>query len=90
MMKMKKNTVFYRCPICGNVIGLIEGDSNNIKCCGQKMELIVANSVEASTEKHKPVYEKVEDEIVVRVGEIEHPMEKDHYIQWIAQMVYQH
>ena len=53
---MKKNTVFYRCPICGNVIGLIEGDSNNIKCCGQKMELIVANSVEASTEKHKPVY----------------------------------
>ena len=83
---MKKNTVFYRCPICGHVIGLIEGDSNNIKCCGQKMELIVANSVEASTEKHKPVYEKVEDEIVVRVGEIEHPMEKDHYIQWIAQM----
>ena len=30
--------------------------------------------------------EQVEDEIVVRVGEVEHPMEKEHYIMWIAQV----
>ena len=30
--------------------------------------------------------EKVEDEIVVKVGEVEHPMEKEHYIMWIAQV----
>ena len=29
---------------------------------------------------------KVEDEIVVSVGEVEHPMEKEHYIMWIAQV----
>ena len=50
------------------------------------MELLVANSQDAATEKHVPVYERVEDEIVVKVGEIEHPMEKDHYIKWIAQV----
>ena len=82
----EKNTVFYRCPICGNIIGLIEGDINHMRCCGKEMELMVANSVDASQEKHVPVYERVEDEIAVKVGEIEHPMEKDHYIVWIAQV----
>ena len=82
----EKNTVFYKCPICGNVIGLIDGDINHMMCCGRKMELLVANSEDAAVEKHVPVYERVEDEIVVKVGSIEHPMEKDHYIMWIAQV----
>jgi len=82
----EKNTVFYKCPICGNVIGLIKGDINHVRCCGKEMELLVANSEDASVEKHVPVYEKVEDEIVVKVGEVEHPMEKEHYIEWIAQV----
>ena len=82
----EKNTVFYKCPICGNVIGLIKGDINHVRCCGKEMELLVANSEDASVEKHVPVYERVEDEIIVKVGEVEHPMEKEHYIQWIAQV----
>ncbi|MBO4815914.1 MAG: desulfoferrodoxin [Clostridia bacterium] len=82
----EKNTVFYKCVICGNVIGLIDGDINHMTCCGKKMGRLDANSVDAAQEKHVPVYEKAEDEIVVKVGEIEHPMEKDHYIMWIAQV----
>ena len=82
----ENNTVFYRCPICGNIIGLIQGDINHMRCCGKEMELMEANSTDAATEKHVPVYERVEDEIVVKVGEVEHPMEKDHYIMWIAQV----
>lgn len=83
---MKENVNFYRCPICGNVIELIEGDINHMMCCGKKMELMVANTQDAAVEKHVPVYEKVEDEIVVKVGEVDHPMEKDHYIMWVAQV----
>ena len=83
---MKENVRFYFCHICGNVIGLIDGYMEHITCCGRKMELMKANSTDASQEKHVPIYEKVEDEIVVRVGEIEHPMEKEHYIMWIAQV----
>ena len=33
------------------------------------------------SEKHKPTYEKVEDEVFVKVN---HVMEKEHYIEWIA------
>lgn len=83
---MKENIKFYQCPICGNIIELLEGNIEQITCCGKKMEKMVANTNDASVEKHIPVYEKVEDEIVVRVGEVEHPMEKEHYIMWIAQV----
>ena len=83
---MKENVKFYRCPICGNIVGLIDGDMGHVRCCGVEMEEMIANSVDASVEKHVPVYEKVEDELVVKVGEVEHPMEKDHYIMWIAQV----
>ena len=79
-----KNISFYKCLTCGNIIEVIDGDINNITCCCKPMEKLIANSVDASFEKHVPSYEKVEDEIVVKVGEVEHPMEKDHYIMWIA------
>ena len=82
----EENVRFYKCPICGNVIGLIDGDMAHVTCCGKPMELMVANTTDASVEKHVPVYEKVEDEIVVKVGSVEHPMQKEHYIMWIAQV----
>lgn len=83
---MKENVIFYKCPVCGNIVGLIEGDIKRISCCNRPMEELVANTTDAAVEKHVPTYDKVEDELVVRVGEIEHPMEKDHYIMWIAQV----
>lgn len=81
---MKENTKFYKCPECGGIVTLIDGEIEKIKCCGKQMEEITANTTDAAVEKHVPVYEKVEDEIVVKVGEVEHPMEKEHYIMWIA------
>ena len=83
---MSQNIKFYKCPICGNVIEIVEGNIENIKCCGQNMQKIEANTTDAATEKHVPIYERVEDEIVVKIGEVEHPMEKEHYINWIMQV----
>lgn len=83
---MKENIKFYICPICGNIIEVVKDNTDNITCCGKKMKELVANTEDAAVEKHVPVYEKVEDEIVVKVGSIEHPMEKEHYIMWIAEV----
>ena len=33
----ERNTVFYKCPICGNIIGLIDGDIKHMRCW-KKME----------------------------------------------------
>ena len=78
-----KEVKFYKCPVCGNIVELIEGDIKRTRCCGQEMELLVANTVDAAVEKHVPVYEVVDNELVVTVGEVEHPMSEEHYIMWV-------
>ena len=52
-----ENVKFYRCPICGNIVGVINGDGSRLVCCGKPMEELTANTVDAATEKHVPVYE---------------------------------
>lgn len=59
---------------------------DRIICCGKSMIKMIANTTDAVVEKHVPVYERVDNEIVVKVGEVEHPMEEEHYIMWIAQV----
>lgn len=81
---MEKNVRFYICPICGNQIGMIKNNGPKVMCCGQEMQLMEANSTDASQEKHVPTYKVEGNEIFVKVGEVEHPMEKEHYIMWIA------
>lgn len=78
---MKENTRFYYCKECGNIIGLIKGDAKRITCCGETVIQLVAH--EEINEKHTPKYEKVENEIFVTLN---HPMTKEHYIEWIALM----
>lgn len=75
---------FYVCKICGNVFELIDGDASRTKCCNNTITLLEANTVDASLEKHVPVYEVKDNEIEVKVGSIIHPMEEKHYIMWIA------
>ena len=81
---MKEKVNYFKCTVCGNIIEVIDGDIDRIKCCGKELELLVANTVDASLEKHVPVYEIDNNEIVVRVGDIIHPMEEKHYIMWIS------
>ena len=81
---MNNELVIKKCGKCGKVVHLLKENENvELICCGQNMQEIVANSTDASFEKHVPTYEIVEDEIFVKVN---HPMEKEHYIEWIAQV----
>ena len=83
---MKNKLIIKKCSSCGAMVKILKDctcDDCGIKCCGKEMETLVPNSVDASFEKHVPQIEKVEDEIYVKVA---HPMEKEHYIEWIAQV----
>ncbi len=74
---------FYICRHCGNLIGMINDAGVPVVCCGEKMEALVPNTVEASGEKHLPVV-AVEGSIInVNVGSVDHPMLPEHYIEWI-------
>ena len=52
-------------------------------CCGQPMIQQAENTVDASREKHVPVVEIMGDKVHVKIGEVEHPMIPEHYIEWI-------
>lgn len=77
---------FYKCPICGNIIYIVEGNDKLVKCCGQPLEELIPNTIDAATEKHVPACKKEGENLVVTVGEVEHPMTSDHYIMFIAQV----
>ena len=51
---------FYRCRYCGNVIEKVVDSKVPVVCCGEKMEELVANTVDASVEKHVPVVTKLD------------------------------
>jgi superoxide reductase len=51
------------------------------------MRLLVENTTDAAKEKHIPVLERGVEGILVRVGSVAHPMEADHYIEWIELLV---
>ncbi len=80
MTKLKE---VYRCAVCGNIVEVMHPAGGTLSCCGQPMELLNENSVDAATEKHVPVIEPVEGGYKVKVGDVEHPMLENHYIEWI-------
>lgn len=78
-----KNTKFYICPRCGNIVEMVHDTGVKPFCCGQKMNELVPNTVDASGEKHIPAV-KVGDGIVeVNVGSVDHPMVDIHWIEWV-------
>jgi len=81
-MVKNKNEV-YKCSVCGNIVETLHVGGGELVCCGKPMELLEENIEDAATEKHVPVIEKTEAGVKVKVGEIAHPMEEAHYIEWI-------
>ena len=73
----------YKCELCGNIVEVLHGSDGTLVCCEQNMTLLTENTVDAAKEKHVPVIEKTADGVKVKVGEVPHPMEEKHFIQWI-------
>lgn len=80
---MTKKNQIYRCSICGNVVEVTNSGDGTLVCCGQPMERMKENTVDAAVEKHVPVIEKIDGGFKVSVGKVEHPMIEQHYIMWI-------
>jgi superoxide reductase len=76
--------VFYRCNHCGNIVAFVKASGVPVVCCGEKMTEIIPGTVEASREKHIPVWSVDGNIVRVTVGSVEHPMLPEHYIEWIS------
>ena len=80
---MPKLNEVYKCEVCGNIVEVLHAGPAALNCCGQEMTLMTENTVDAAVEKHVPVIEVGADSIVVKVGSVAHPMQDDHFIEWI-------
>ena len=78
-----KNTKLYACPHCGNIVEMIHDTGVKPFCCGQKMNELIPNTVDASGEKHIPAVKVGEEIVEVNVGSVDHPMVDVHWIEWI-------
>ena len=77
-------TKFYKCNHCGNVFEKVVDSKVPVVCCGEKMQELIPNTVDASGEKHVPVVTRLDDcRIKVEVGSVAHPMTSEHHISFI-------
>ena len=80
---MTEKFEIFRCNVCKTVIEILKGGAGELVCCNESMELITAKDEETKKKKHKPVITSENQNIKIRVGEILHPMTKEHHIDFI-------
>ena len=78
-----KDFVIRKCNHCNAIVRVIEDCDCKcgIVCCGEEMKKMSSNSTDGAREKHVPEYIIKGDLIEVTVN---HVMDPDHYIEWIA------
>ena len=75
---------FYRCEHCGNIITKLNDSGVPVVCCGEPMKELVPGATDGAMEKHVPAVTVDGSTVTVVVGEVEHPMLAEHYIQLIC------
>ena len=80
---MTEQKQIYKCNVCGNIVEVLDTGTGELVCCGKPMEMFQEKNQEEGLEKHLPVIEKTENGVLVKVGSTAHPMEQEHYIEWI-------
>ncbi|MEA3453006.1 MAG: desulfoferrodoxin [Patescibacteria group bacterium] len=91
---MTKQNEIYKCDVCGNIVEVLHIGAGELVCCGQPMGLAIEKTEDDGQEKHVPVISELESNaqegkggVIVKVGEVEHPMSEDHFIEWIEIIV---
>ena len=74
---------FYKCFHCGSIVAKLNDLGPAPVCCGEPMKELRVGTVEAAVEKHIPAVAEKEGKLYVQVGEVIHPMDPDHYIEWV-------
>lgn len=79
MAKKKFNCIF-KCKNSGNIVEMIHP--------GEDVDVSALNNLKAKDEgdgaaKHQPVITRTDNAYNVKVGEVEHPMDENHYIAMI-------
>ena len=81
---MTEKSQIYKCAVCGNIVEVLHSGVGELVCCGQPTGLLEEKAKEQEgREKHVPVVVKTEKGVVIKIGEMPHPMDTNHFIEWI-------
>ena len=75
---------FFICPHCGNIVAMVKDSGVPVVCCGEEMKELTPGTSDASVEKQVPVYAVEGDTVRVTVGSVPHPMQPEHFIEWVS------
>lgn len=81
---MAQELKFYYCTHCKEVIEKLYDGGPVPVCCGEKMEELKPNTVDAATEKHVPAVKVEGNTVQVQIGDVIHPMLPEHFIGFIC------
>ena len=73
----------FKCSKCGKIVIILEEGSRNTICCGEDMKELTPRSIDGAIEKHVAIVDIKDNVVNVKVGEVEHPMTEEHYIEFI-------
>lgn len=74
---------FFRSMPNGHIVEAYGEFNETLVCSGDEMKELVANTQDGAVEKHTPAVTVEGNKVVAVVGEVEHPMLEEHWIQWI-------
>lgn len=77
---MAKINEIYKCGDDGVIVELLSDFDKELSCGDVLKE---KTEEEGFTEKHKPVIEEQDDGAIIKIGSVPHPMEEEHYIEWV-------
>ncbi|MBZ9569957.1 desulfoferrodoxin [Methanobrevibacter sp. TMH8] len=84
---MSKLNEIYKCNVCEKVVEIVVEGKGQLVCCDENMELLDETREGVAPERHIPVIEKDGDNIIVKIGELPHPMVEEHHICFIELFV---
>ena len=82
-MENKKETIFYKCEVCGNIIVKLNDSGITPYCCSHVMTKMSPDDLDGDLEFHVPTWKCDDNKIIIKIGEKKHPMTEEHHIEWI-------
>ena len=69
-----------KCHECGSIVQVLADNGSE---CSLHMQKIPVQTEGENAAKHKPIIEIDGDIVTVKIGKVTHPMEDNHYIQFV-------
>ena len=77
----------FKCEDCGSIVEVLVDAHEEKACCDSSKNIIEPQTEGDKAPKHVPVISVDGNEVTVAVGEVQHPMDDDHFIQFVELIV---